>query len=87
LREALVKGPKPMNPALIILGFGLILLGVLLIILAAFLGRARARGGGLILIGPIPIIFGDRSLGTILLIITLLILIPIILFMFMVTAG
>ena len=87
MREALVKGPKPMNPALIILGFGLILLGVLLIILAAFLGRARARGGGLILIGPIPIIFGDRSLGTILLIITLLILIPIILFMFMVTAG
>jgi uncharacterized membrane protein len=69
LREALVKGPKPMNPALIILGFGLILLGVLLIILAAFLGRARARGGGLILIGPIPIIFYGRLCPLIILLI------------------
>ena len=76
-----------MNPALIVLGIGLILLGLLLIILVALLGRVRARGGGLILIGPIPIIFGDRSLGVILMIIALLTLIPIILFMFMSVAG
>jgi uncharacterized membrane protein len=76
-----------MDLAFIIPGFGLILLGVLLIILAASPGRVRARGGGLILVGPIPIIFGDRSLGAILLIIALLILIPVILFTFMVAAG
>jgi len=76
-----------MDLALIVLGFGLILLGLLLIILIALLGRVRARGGGLILIGPIPIVFGDRSLGVILLIIALLMFIPIILFMFMTVAG
>jgi len=76
-----------MDLALIVLGFGLILLGLLLIILVALLGRVRARGGGLILIGPIPIVFGDRSLGVILLIIALLMFIPIILFMFMTVAG
>jgi uncharacterized membrane protein len=76
-----------MDLPLIILGFGLILLGLLLITLAAFLGRARAWGGGLILIGPIPIIFGDRSLGVILLIIALLMLIPIILSILMIAAG
>lgn len=82
-----MRGPGLMDLALIVLGFGLILLGLLLIILVALFGRVRARGGGLILIGPIPIVFGDRSLGAILLIIALLMLIPIILFIFMAVAG
>lgn len=56
-------------------------------LLAASLSRARVRGGGLILIGPIPIIFGDRSLGIILLIIALLALIPVILLMLIGVAG
>jgi uncharacterized membrane protein len=77
---------ESMDPALITLGFGLILLGLLLIVLAALLGRVRARGGGLILIGPIPIIFGDRSLGAILLFIALITLILVIFFMFMAAA-
>lgn len=82
-----MRGPGAMNLALLILGLSLIMLGALLVILAGLLGRVRARGGGLILIGPIPIVFGDRSLGAILLIMTLLILILVILFMLMIAAG
>lgn len=69
-----------MDLILLALGMVLILVGVLLL-LAVSLGWARVHGGGLILIGPIPIIFGDRSLVPILLIIALLALISIILLM------
>ncbi len=72
-----------MDLALTLLGFGLILLGSLLILLAAYFGQMKVRGGGLILIGPIPIMFGDKSPGVILLAIMLLVLIFLILLMFM----
>lgn len=51
-----------MNMVMIAIGLGLILLGALLMMLAAFSSRARVRGAGVILIGPFPIIFGDRTL-------------------------
>ncbi|MEM2847030.1 MAG: DUF131 domain-containing protein [Nitrososphaerota archaeon] len=76
-----------MDLVLIFLGLGLVFVGGVLLLLAASLSRARVRGGGLILIGPIPIIFGDRSLGIILLIIALLALIPVILLMLIGVAG
>jgi len=76
-----------MDLVLIFLGLGLVFVGGVLLLLAASLGRARVRGGGLILIGPIPVIFGDRSLGIILLIIALLALIPVILLMLIGVAG
>jgi uncharacterized protein (TIGR00304 family) len=58
------------------LGIALIFIGVLVIIVAIALmsvggakGEGRARGGGVIMIGPIPIIFGTdrKSLKTVVL--------------------
>jgi uncharacterized protein (TIGR00304 family) len=62
-------------PLLDIIGVGLIFVGVLMIIVAvillAFLSlkRGKIQGGGAIMIGPIPIIFGTdkNSLKTVLL--------------------
>jgi uncharacterized protein (TIGR00304 family) len=57
------------------LGIALIFIGVLIIIIAAILisvsgaQKVKVKGGGVILIGPIPIIFGTdkKSLKTVLL--------------------
>ncbi len=50
---------------LVIAGFALILLGVLLVfagtLVYALSKPARVEGGGVILIGPIPIIFGTST--------------------------
>ena len=62
-------------PLLDIIGVGLIFAGVLMIIVAVILlavlslKRGKIQGGGVIMIGPVPIIFGtDRdSLKTVLL--------------------
>jgi len=55
-----------MEPQLLVgLGFLLFLVGFALIFIAMLLmflrpsGRARVRGGGVVLIGPVPIVFGD----------------------------
>ena len=61
--------------ALYALGIALILTGVLIIMLAVLLlsvltaKKGRVKGGGAIIIGPIPIIFGTdkKSLKTVLL--------------------
>ncbi len=57
-----------MNSAMVIIGLGLIALGAILILLAILSHRITIKGGGIVLIGPFPIIFGDKSLGPILLI-------------------
>ena len=62
-------------PLLDIIGVGLIFAGVLTIIVAVILlavlslKRGKIRGGGVIMIGPVPIIFGTdkNSLKTVLL--------------------
>ena len=62
-------------PLLDIIGVGLIFAGVLMIIVAVILlavlslKRGKIRGGGVIMIGPVPIIFGTdkNSLKTVLL--------------------
>lgn len=43
---------------LFVLGFTLILIGVALFTMASILSNGFANSGGIILIGPIPIIFG-----------------------------
>jgi len=56
-------------------GFALILAGVFIIVLAVIIlsvrstGTGKVRGGGAVIIGPIPIIFGTdkKSLRTVLL--------------------
>lgn len=63
-------------------GFLLIFLGILLVILGAFVtgvkGKdAEVRGGGVVLIGPFPIIFGSdpQAAKTVILLAILLILV------------
>lgn len=64
------------------LGFALIILGLVISLIAALMmalgglrGR-RVRGGGLIMIGPIPIIFGtDREAAKILIILSIVLII------------
>ena len=59
--------PRRDLPGLASVGFGLILLGVGLVILGSILSSFEAgqsdqiQGGGFILIGPIPIIFGTST--------------------------
>jgi len=57
-----------MNPAMLIIGLSLIMLGVMFLLLAALSHSTKIKGGGIILIGPFPIIFGDKLLGPIFLI-------------------
>ena len=60
---------------LFLAGFALIVVGVLIVILALLLvsvrsaGKGKVRGGGAVIIGPVPIVFGTdkKSLKTILL--------------------
>lgn len=48
--------------ALVILGFALAIAAVILLMVGSRNGGTRARGAGILLIGPIPIIFGtDRD--------------------------
>lgn len=48
-----------MNPArLSLLGFGIILTGFVVVAVGAFQGGSSS-GGGFILIGPVPIVFGS----------------------------
>ncbi len=55
--------------ALILAGMGMIMLGFLLvfigIMLSAMGGEAEVEGGGVIMIGPVPIIFGTGRGATI----------------------
>ncbi|HDD43054.1 MAG TPA: DUF131 domain-containing protein [Nitrososphaeria archaeon] len=61
-----------MNTIMIAVGLALILLGALLVMLAFLFNRVKVRGGGVILIGPFPIIFGDQALRPILLLFAVL---------------
>jgi len=43
-------------------GIFLLVLGLLMLIASGAGGRGEVKGGGIILIGPIPIVFGGSSL-------------------------
>ena len=62
-----------MNTIIIAVGLALILLGALLIMLASLSSRTKIKGGGVLLIGPFPIIFGDQALRPILLLFAVLV--------------
>jgi len=55
--------------ALVFVGMFVILVAVILLFLASVRGKGKVRGGGAIIIGPVPIIFGTdkESVKTILL--------------------
>ena len=75
------RGPSPASRALFsMLGVLFIFIGIVLIILGLLSPTGRVQAGGLILIGPIPLILGGE-LSPILLLI--MILLPIIIFILM----
>jgi len=84
----------PMQSPLIILGLALIILGfiisflaVLLMFIRAHPFRGKTRGGGLIMIGPIPIIFGtDKESVKILILLAAALMILVIIIIFL-SAG
>lgn len=50
------------SEALIPVGTGLILLGMLLLVIGiATTGNGNVEGGGIVFIGPIPVVFGSDS--------------------------
>jgi len=83
------KEPQPQMDAgtLYIFGLALIFIGTVVAIIAALLlslskvkGKGETRGGGAIIIGPVPIVFGtdEKSIKTVLmlsLVLTMLLLI------------
>ena len=75
------RGPSPASRALLsMLGILFIFIGIVLMILGFLAPTGKVQAGGLILIGPIPIILGGE-LSPILL--SILILLPIIIFILM----
>jgi len=67
---------------LIFCGFAVTFLAVLFLFFKGIRVRGRTRGGGLIMIGPIPIIFGtDKESVKILLILALVLMILVLLLM------
>ena len=76
-------------PDLVFLGVAIILVGFLVLFLAMMLasrssgggeGRTQVKGGGVILIGPIPIIFGSDAKWTSIAIVLTIVLIILVLF-------
>lgn len=53
--------PMP-NILLLAAGIFLLVLGLLMLIASGTGGRGEVKGGGVILIGPIPIVFGGGSI-------------------------
>ncbi len=67
--------------ALVIIGFMLAFLAVILLVFKAR-GTGKTRGGGILLIGPIPIIFGsDRESAKILMILAIILIAIVLVFM------
>lgn len=70
--------------ALVILGFAISIFAILMMVLRGFYtrGKGGVRGGGLIMIGPIPIIFGtDKEAMKTLIILSIVLIIVITVFM------
>ena len=73
------------------LGFALVIIGLIIVFLATFLlafsptrTKGKANSGGIVFIGPIPIIFGtDKESVKILLILAIILLALMIVFLFL----
>jgi uncharacterized membrane protein len=53
--------PHPIALKLFLFGFSLIFIGTMLVMIAGILSNASVNSGGIIIIGPIPIIFGKSE--------------------------
>ena len=61
---------------LVVLGFILAVVAVILLAIRSHAADGRTRGGGILLIGPIPIIFGtDRSSVKVLMILAIVLIV------------
>jgi len=62
---------------LIFTGFLLVLVAIALLMFTAAIGRKKVRGGGVVIIGPLPIVFGTdkESVRTLLLLSIVLIVV------------
>lgn len=55
-----------MDPEVFMLGFAMMALGIILAMLGAFLaatrsGEGKAEAGGVVMVGPIPVVFGTSK--------------------------
>lgn len=67
---------------LVIVGFAVTFIAALVLALTAAKGKGRVRGGGAVMIGPIPIIFGtDKESVKILLILSIVLIVLMLVFM------
>lgn len=72
--------------ALVIIGFILAFVAVILLAVKSSGGTNKTRGGGVLLIGPIPIIFGtDRESTKVLMILAIVLIVIVLVFMLLPT--
>jgi uncharacterized protein (TIGR00304 family) len=80
---------KSQMPDLVLIGISAILAGFVVVLLAIFMSgksseegerHAQVRGGGVIMIGPIPIIFGSDSKWTSIAVVLAIVLVAVVLF-------
>jgi len=68
---------------LIFVGFAIVFLAVLLLLFRSAKGTSKVRGGGVVLIGPFPIVFGtDRESVKLLLILSIVLVVTVFFVMF-----
>jgi len=71
-----------LGTTLIILGFAIAFIAILLMFIQSLSFRGKVRGGGLVMIGPVPIIFGtDRESMKILIALAILLIIIVVVLM------
>jgi len=69
---------------LIVFGFVLAILAVLIMIIRSPRGQSSAKGAGLVLIGPIPIVFGtDKQSVKLVMILAIVIILLVLVMMFL----
>ncbi len=71
----------------IVLGFILVFVGMLIILLGIIKGSSRVEGGGVVVIGPIPIVFGTSIKVTKMLMILAIVLMLLTIFLFIITQS
>lgn len=67
---------------LLFVGLGIIVVGIVMVVIAAALGGGSASVGGVIFIGPFPIVFGAGPDATFLIVVSLVVAVLMIVFLF-----
>ena len=67
---------------LLFVGLGIIVVGIVMVVVAAALGGGSASVGGVVFIGPFPIVFGAGPSATFLIVVSLVVAVLMIVFLF-----